>query len=586
MKNQSRKCSIKKHSEIDAINFCQECKIYLCNKCKNYHSELFENHHLYDIDQNIKNIFTGFCEEENHNQFELKYFCKTHNKLCCMACICKFKEEGNGQHKDCDTCIIKNIKEEKKNNLNKNIIILEELFNKLEESIKKIKLIYEKINENKEELKLKIQKIFTQIRNALNEREDKLLNEIDEYYDNIYFKEDIIKKSEKLPNKIKKSIEEGKIIDKEWNKNNLSSLIYGCINIENNIKEINKINNNIKKYELDKDYKIEYNIEEEQINNLNDKINGLGKIITKDSDLYEDYKIENKNPLHILNYHENIVSCLCVCKDGRLVSGSFDDSIIIYNKISYQSDLIIKEHNDTIFCITVLSSGILASCSGDKTIKLFKINERNYEVLQTLNYHNDSVYKIIELKNKNLASCSTDSSVIFYIKDNNNYKKDYQIPTDGKCCSLIQTKDNEICYSQYNNSKICFHDLNERKLKSSISNVIKKNTNREWFIMIKKDLLLIPGENQMSIINVNQYKIVKVIEIPNSNWICGVCLLNKNMLLTGDCKKVIRQWKIEGDNLIMISKKEKVHEDEINFLINIGNGFIASCSSDHNIKIW
>ena len=244
-------------------------------------------------------------------------------------------------------------------------------------------------------------------------------------------------------------------------------------------------------------------------------------------------------------------------KDGRLVSGSFDDSIIIYNKITYQPDLIIKEHNDTIFCITVLSSGILASCSGDKTIKLFKINERNYEVLQTLNYHNDSVYKIIELKNKNLASCSTDSSVIFYIKDNNNYKKDYQIPTDGKCCSLIQTKDNEICYSQYNNSKICFHDLNERKLKSSISNVIKKNTNREWFIMIKKDLLLIPGENQMSIINVNQYKIVKVIEIPNSNWICGVCLLNKNMLLTGDCKKVIRQWKIEGDNLIMISKRKK-----------------------------
>ena len=256
MKNQSRKCSIKKHSEIDAINFCQECKIYLCNKCKNYHSELFENHHLYDINKNIKNIFTGFCEEENHNKFELKYFCKTHNKLCCMACICKFKEEGNGQHKDCDTCIIKNIKEEKKNNLNKNIIILEELFNKLEESIKKIKIIYEKINENKEELKLKIQKIFTQIRNALNEREDKLLIEVDNIYNDQYFNEDIIKQSEKLPNTVKISLEKGKKINNEWNDDKLNSLIYDCINIENNIKEINTINEKLEKCHSNSNIKI------------------------------------------------------------------------------------------------------------------------------------------------------------------------------------------------------------------------------------------------------------------------------------------------------------------------------------------
>ena len=33
---------------------------------------------------------------------------------------------------------------------------------------------------------------------------------------------------------------------------------------------------------------------------------------------------------------------------------------------------------------------------------------------------------------------STDSSVIFYVKDNNKYKKDYQIPNDEKCCSIIQ----------------------------------------------------------------------------------------------------------------------------------------------------
>ena len=227
-------------------------------------------------------------------------------------------------------------------------------------------------------------------------------------------------------------------------------------------------------------------------------------------------------------------------------------------------------NNSGVCCITQLSSGILASCSCDKTIKLFNIKEMKYDILQTLNYHTNYVRKIIELKNKNLVSCSYDSSIIFYIKDNNEYKKDYQIQTDGRCTSIIQTKDNELCYSEYNNN----------------NKDISKANYIERFIMIKKDLLLIPGKNQISIINTNQHNLVRKIEVPGSSWICGVCMLNKNMLLTGDYSCTLRQWKIEGDNLILVSKKEKAHDNYIYVLLNMGNGFIASGSADNTIKIW
>ena len=66
----------------------------------------------------------------------------------------------------------------------------------------------------------------------------------------------------------------------------------------------------------------------------------------------------------------------------------------------------------------------------------------------------------------------------------------------------------------------------------------------------------------------------------------GVCILNQNMLLTGDESKIIRQWRIEDDNLILISKKEKIHNGTIYGLLNLGNGHIASCSWDKTIKIW
>jgi len=274
-----KKCSFIEHKEIDAIKYCAECKRYMCNKCTNYHKGFLENHILYNIDKDLEDIFTGFCKEENHIN-KLEFFCKTHNKLCCGLCICKIKDEIYGQHKDCDVCKIKDIKDGKQNKLEENIKFLEELSKNLQSTIKELKILFEKVNQNKEELKLKIQNIFTKIRNILNNREDELLLEVDNQYNKLYFNEDIIKLSENLPNKIKISLEKGKIINKEWNNNNkLNSLINDCINIENNIKDINNINEIIKNINLNKNKKIKFIPEEENnYNYLLESIKIFGKI--------------------------------------------------------------------------------------------------------------------------------------------------------------------------------------------------------------------------------------------------------------------------------------------------------------------
>ena len=109
----------------------------------------------------------------------------------------------------------------------------------IEKSIEELKNLFEKINKSKEELKMNMQKIFTTIRTKLNEREDEILLEVDKKYEELYFKEDIIKESIKLPKQIKESIQRGNIIDSEWNENKseLNILLNDCINIENDIKK-------------------------------------------------------------------------------------------------------------------------------------------------------------------------------------------------------------------------------------------------------------------------------------------------------------------------------------------------------------
>ena len=240
------KCFSEEHKGIDAISFCQECRIYMCNKCENIHSSFFKNHNAINLNK-LDEIFTGFCPEKNH-QIKLKYFCRSHNKLCCGLCIAKLNKEGDGQHKDCEVCYIENIINEKRNLLKENIKYLEEIENKFNENMKELKGIFSQIEKDKEEVKQKVQKIFTKIRNTLNDREDKLLLDIDNLYNSIYLDEDIIRKGEKLPKQIKLSIEKRKIIGEKWENNNdinLYSYINDCINIENNIKYIKIINGNV-----------------------------------------------------------------------------------------------------------------------------------------------------------------------------------------------------------------------------------------------------------------------------------------------------------------------------------------------------
>ena len=278
MENQKKKCSFKEHLEINANSYCGQCKIYMCNKCENHHSNLFLNHETFNLEKYNEEIFTGFCKEENHIN-QLEFFCKTHNQLCCVACISKIKDNNNGQHRYCKICSIEEIKEGKKNNLQKNISYLENIYKNIEDTINKLKILYETINKNKEDLKLNIQKIFTKIRNKLNDREDVLLLEVDKQFENLYFKEELIKISEGLPKKIKLALENGKIINNDWNDNKkLISLINECLNIEKNIEYINKINENVKKYNMINTL-ITFIPEDDEINTFLDKIIYFGKII-------------------------------------------------------------------------------------------------------------------------------------------------------------------------------------------------------------------------------------------------------------------------------------------------------------------
>ena len=81
-----------------------------------------------------------------------------------------------------------------------------------------------------------------------------------------------------MPKKIKISLDKGKSIDKKWESNNLYSNINDCINIENNIKNINEINEIINKCDIKNKIKFYFNPKENQLNEFLKSIKSFGQI--------------------------------------------------------------------------------------------------------------------------------------------------------------------------------------------------------------------------------------------------------------------------------------------------------------------
>ena len=345
------------------------------------------------------------------------------------------------------------------------------------------------------------------------------------------------------------------------------------ININNNdlIKTITELKEIIKS-------------KDEKIKSLEEKLNQYN-ISTNDNN-YNNFDIKLKEPIHKVKYHTSWIACATVLNDGRFATGSDDKSIIIYNNKTFKPDLTIKEHSSNVYSLIQLSSGILCSGSNDKTIKLYNINGNTYNVLQTLSYHTDTVTKIIELRNKKLVSCSGDNTIIFYFKDNNQYTKDFNIKTNGLNGPIIQTKNNEICYYEDTNSALCFFDLQERKNITKINNISVTNYIYDSLLMMSNDLLLAAGENKLTIININSHSIIRSIDVSGSSWIYSACLLTDDIILTADYNHRIIQWRIQHDNLELISKKENAHDSSIYVLKKIGNGLIMSGDGNGEVKIW
>ncbi len=236
-----------------------------------------------------------------------------------------------------------------------------------------------------------------------------------------------------------------------------------------------------------------------------------------------------------LQGHSKAVTALTLLGDGRLASGSTDQSIKLWDVQTGQCVQTLQGHSKWVRALTLLGNGRLASGSYDASIKLWDV--QTGQCVQTLQGHSSNVYALTLLGDGRLASGSYDNSIkLWDVKS-------------GQCVQTLQG-------------------------------------HREWVsaltLLSDGRLASGSGDNSIKLWDVQTGQCVQTLQ-GHSDAVIALTLLGDGRLASGSYDASIKLWDVQTGQCV---QSLQGHSIDVTALTMLGDGRLASGSYDNSIKLW
>ena len=413
--------------------------------------------------------------------------------------------------------------------------------------------------------------------------------------------------------------------DKEL-KNNFNKEIFYDYESLIGIKEIYRINNNIKKFLHDYNNKTNFSklsyffinklsdINEENYpaeKNIEPYYKG-NKCYFSEEINYKEERSDNLFPLikNLFSNCENLVGYDPryfdengkEFSDNELGDPNFHKFLLkVKNKFPYIKHLS-RMRNKSYF-----------SCSVSNQIIIIKNNNSQAEIINEIicdDNSNNNLSKAIlslQLTNKKLIGITEEYFHIFNFKRlNNNEEDNYKncklykkIKLLEKIDDIIQVSHKFFCTFSQKTMKLSFWNIKYMEIISIIGNISTTPNNSRIIHLLNPSSFLITGSNYIYILSIDNMELIS--KIQTYGLISAFCPLPKNGIL---CAEIVFnfgpsnpfknemneynlvQYQINGNEIKKISEKNKVHKDAIRNVYYLGNNVILSCTSNDEVKIW
>lgn len=233
-----------------------------------------------------------------------------------------------------------------------------------------------------------------------------------------------------------------------------------------------------------------------------------------------------------LGGHEEIVMCLRMLSKDRLISGSKDKTVRIWDLNSGECIKIFRGHTSSVRHIKVIENKIVTA-SHDKTLRVWDIDST--EVLYTMEGHEEYVMCIKVLKESNTVLSGSHDTTI----------KTWDLAT-GKCIRTLKAHNSGVsCIKVVGNTLFSGSDDKTIKIWDHVTGECKRTlSGHEQYVMSIKS--------------------------------------RGSLLFSGSWDKTIRIWNIATGECIKVLKG---HAQGI-YSIKVIDNVIISCSGDNTVKIW
>ena len=541
---------------------CPDCKLFITKiESVEIHEDDIKIKYKCSCKENNEKYLYSIIREEkpkcNEHDKEINFICEDCNKQICEECK---NNEHNTHHikyvindEIISESINNKISEQKENSKGFDIFSkLNDFYKNLISNIKEseMKEIDEKIRQ--------IENLNESRQNSENESEEKNKTRISfEQNDN------------EINDKQKKDIESQK----------------SDIEIIKQIEPENEINKskNIKQNFAEKNQKLEKEIPlERQSKDSFEERKNNSKYYTNDP-----YTLLNKNePDKIKNYentktikgHENKIVSLIKLNSGYIATGSYDNSIKIWDITKDPNEsLISTKHSDGfILCLLELKSNELLAGNSENSIDIFDLNDDSDNPKKSLKDHQLWLSALVKCDENNFASASNDARIIIW--DSNNKKKLRELLGHTECVlTMILLKDGKLCSGGADNNIIIWDWKNGRYLSRFkahnrwIKSILQFN---EQFLLTGAD------DNKIKIWNKNHIKVGELDEHKLS--VRTLCKIDDNFFASGSFDNKIKIWDFNDKKCVQTLKG---HHSNVICVIKYDDKLI-SCSTDGTIKIW
>jgi WD40 repeat protein len=277
-----------------------------------------------------------------------------------------------------------------------------------------------------------------------------------------------------------------------------------------------------------------------------------------------------------LEGHIRWVTALCVLPDGRLASGSDDNTIRLWDATTGVETARLHGHTDGVNALCLLSDGQLASCSDDRTIRLWDV--KTCEESIRFEGHSDNVKALCLLVDGRLVSGSSDNTIRVWDVNSGGES----IRFEGHSAEV-----NALCL------------LRDGRLASASSD----QTIRVWNVGtgaedarleghrdLVKTLCLLPDGRLASGSRDTTIRLWDVSTGAETGRLDGhtarvasLCVLPEGRLASGSYDTTIRLWDL---NTGAETTRFEGHSDWVEALCMLPDGRLASGSYDQSIRLW